>query len=68
MLNFVTAYLAYVTTSASRIAERAGSDDGATAVEYGLMIALVAAVIVVAISALGGTLTGVFNSVVSAID
>jgi pilus assembly protein Flp/PilA len=65
MLNLVIGYLA---TSASRIARRDGSDNGATAVEYGLMIALVAAVIVVAVTALGGTLSGIFNSVVSAIS
>jgi pilus assembly protein Flp/PilA len=65
MLNVVIAYLA---TSTSRIAQRDGSDNGATAVEYGLMIALVAAVIVVAVTALGGALTGIFNSVVSGID
>jgi pilus assembly protein Flp/PilA len=65
MLNLVIAYFA---TSASRITERAGSDDGATAVEYGLMIALVAAVIVVAVTALGDTLTGIFDNVVAAIS
>jgi pilus assembly protein Flp/PilA len=42
-------------------------DEGATAVEYGLMVALIAAVIVVAVTALGGKLTGIFNSVTSAI-
>jgi pilus assembly protein Flp/PilA len=64
MLNLVIAYFA---SSASRIAGRTGSDDGATAVEYGLMIALVAAVIVVAVTALGGKLTGIFSAVTSAI-
>ncbi|MDQ1652697.1 MAG: Flp/Fap pilin component [Cryptosporangiaceae bacterium] len=59
MLNLVVAYFAAI---ASRATSRA-SDEGATAVEYGLMIALVAAVIVVAVTALGGTLTGIFNSV-----
>jgi pilus assembly protein Flp/PilA len=38
-------------------------DRGATAVEYGLMVALVAAVIVVAVAALGSKLKTVFNSV-----
>ncbi|MDQ1644916.1 MAG: Flp/Fap pilin component [Cryptosporangiaceae bacterium] len=60
MLNLVVAYFAAI---ASRATSRATSDEGATAVEYGLMIALVAAVIVVAVTALGGTLTGIFNSV-----
>jgi pilus assembly protein Flp/PilA len=38
-------------------------DCGATAVEYGLMVALIAAVIVVAVTALGDKLKTVFNSI-----
>ena len=38
-------------------------DRGATAVEYGLMVALIAAVIVTAVTALGGKLTTLFNTV-----
>ncbi len=38
-------------------------DRGATAVEYGLMVALIAAVIVVAVAALGTKLNGIFNSI-----
>ena len=38
-------------------------DRGATAVEYGLMVALIAAVIVVAVTALGGKLKTVFNDI-----
>lgn len=37
-------------------------DRGATAVEYGLMVGLIAVVIIVAVVALGGTLEGVFQS------
>ena len=40
---------------------------GATAVEYGLMVALIAVVIIVAVSALGGNLTSIFNSTASAV-
>jgi pilus assembly protein Flp/PilA len=40
-------------------------DRGATAVEYGLMVALIAAVIVIAVTAIGTKLTSVFNGVVS---
>jgi pilus assembly protein Flp/PilA len=40
-------------------------DDGATAVEYALMVSLIAAVIVIAVTALGTKLTSIFNSVVS---
>ncbi|MFI8695064.1 Flp family type IVb pilin [Dietzia maris] len=38
-------------------------DRGATAVEYGLMIGLIAVVIIVAVVALGGNLTEMFESV-----
>ena len=38
-------------------------DGGATAVEYGLMVALIAAVIVVAVTALGSKLKTVFNGI-----
>ncbi|QDG67831.1 Flp family type IVb pilin [Pseudarthrobacter sp. NIBRBAC000502772] len=38
-------------------------EKGATAVEYGIMVALIAVVIIVAVSSLGGTLTGLFESV-----
>jgi len=37
------------------------SERGATAVEYGLMVALIAAVIVVAVAALGPTVSGIFT-------
>ena len=40
---------------------------GATAVEYGLMVALIAVVIIVAVTAIGTGLTGMFNSVASKI-
>ena len=42
-------------------------EDGATAVEYGLIIALIAAVIVVVVAALGTKITGAFQKVVNAI-
>ena len=38
-------------------------DRGATAVEYGLMVALIAAAIVVTVSALGGGLSGLFDRI-----
>ncbi len=37
------------------------NEEGASAVEYGLLVALIAAVIVTAVIALGGTLSGIFN-------
>jgi len=39
------------------------SEKGATAVEYGIMVALIAVVIIVAVSLLGGTLTDMFQGV-----
>ena len=39
------------------------SDKGATAVEYGLMVALIAAAIVTTVTALGGGLNSLFTSV-----
>ena len=38
-------------------------EEGATAVEYGLLVALIAGVIILTVVALGGTLEGVFSDV-----
>ncbi len=38
-------------------------EKGATAVEYGIMVALIAVVIIIAVSTLGGTLTTLFEDV-----
>jgi pilus assembly protein Flp/PilA len=38
-------------------------EKGATAVEYGIMVALIAVVIIVAVSLLGGNLQAMFNNV-----
>ena len=38
-------------------------DRGATAVEYGLLVGLIAVVIIVAVQLLGGTLTDIFSGV-----
>ena len=40
---------------------------GATAVEYGLMVALIAIVIIVAVTLLGKNLSSIFNSTASAV-
>jgi len=42
-------------------------DEGATAVEYGLMVALIAAVIIGTVQAIGGTLNDVFTDVNTAL-
>ena len=43
------------------------SDRGATAVEYGLMVALIAVVIIVAVAAIGTNLNTMFNKVATSI-
>jgi pilus assembly protein Flp/PilA len=49
-------------------AARLNSDDrGATAVEYGLMVALIAAAIVATVTLLGTTLNTLFTTVTTAI-
>ena len=53
---------------AQRRAELAGSRDrGATAVEYGLIVALIAVVIIVAVALLGRNLLDTFNTVASSV-
>jgi pilus assembly protein Flp/PilA len=41
------------------------SEDGVTAIEYGLIAALIAVAIIAAVSAVGGSLTQLFNTVSS---
>jgi len=43
-------------------------EDGPTAVEYGVMLALIVAVCAVAISALGTSVSGTFSSVSSSVS
>jgi len=43
------------------------NDRGATAVEYGLMVALIAIVIIVAVSLLGSNLSSLFNTVATSV-
>ena len=43
------------------------SERGATAVEYGLMVALIAIVIIGAVTLLGGNLNSMFNQVASSV-
>ena len=42
-------------------------DKGATAVEYGLLVALIAAVIVAVVATLGTQISGAFRTVVNAL-
>ena len=45
----------------------ARKDRGATAVEYGLMVGLIAVVIIVAVGLLGGKLKDLFNGITGAL-
>ena len=42
-------------------------ESGATAIEYGLIVALIAVVIIAAVTAIGGTLQGTFEDVDAAL-
>ncbi|OOP61121.1 pilin protein [Arthrobacter sp. SRS-W-1-2016] len=52
--------LTFFSNAASRIRR---DEKGATAVEYGIMVALIAVVIIVAVTALGGTVKNTFSQV-----
>jgi pilus assembly protein Flp/PilA len=41
-------------------------EKGATAVEYGLLVALIAAFIILSVTALGGKIKGAFDKIVNA--
>ena len=43
------------------------NDDGATAIEYGLIAGLIAVVIIAAVTLLGGDIAGVFTGISDAI-
>jgi pilus assembly protein Flp/PilA len=51
-----------------RLVNRRDNERGASAVEYGLLVAAIAAVIVVIVFALGRLVRGGFNSTCSSID
>jgi pilus assembly protein Flp/PilA len=54
----------FVAKFQARLATR---EQGATAVEYGLMVALIAIVIIGAVTLLGGNLNTLFNKVASSV-
>lgn len=70
MLNLLTspqlAFITALTWVRSRFDAR--DETGATAVEYGLMVALIAAVIVVGVTALGKELNNLFKSTCQTIN
>ena len=52
--------LAFFSNAAARVRR---DEKGATAVEYGIMVALIAVVIIVAVTFLGGSLTATFDKI-----
>lgn len=60
MSQFITKFV-----SAARALE--SDESGATAVEYGLLVALIAAVIILVVQALGQQIAAAFQSVVDAL-
>jgi pilus assembly protein Flp/PilA len=61
MLNYFVALVTALTQRLDR------GDRGATAVEYGLMVALIAAVIIGAVTLIGTNLNNLFNTVAGAL-
>ena len=60
-IRYVPFWLATMLDRATHLRD----EDGATAVEYGVMVALIAAVIIVAVTALGDQVKGAFCTVVT---
>ena len=68
MLNLVTNPLATIVTLYSLAEERLEREEkGATAVEYGLMVGLIAVVIIAAVTLLGQDLKALFESITAKI-
>ena len=59
--------LRYVVYVQNLITQPLRRDEGASAVEYGLLVALIAAVVVTAVTLIGTNLNSVFNKVANAI-
>jgi len=51
----------------TKLYDRARSDEGATAVEYGIMVAAIAVAILLTVFALGGQINTLFQTVTTAI-
>lgn len=65
-MNAVSAYLVTMLSFVSdRLDDR--KDRGATAVEYGLLVGLIAVVIIAVVTALGGRLQAMFQAIVTAL-
>ncbi len=64
MINLYTALTTLIAVTKDRLEHE---EKGATAVEYGLMVGLIAVVIIVAVRALGVNLQVLFNDIVAAL-
>jgi pilus assembly protein Flp/PilA len=65
MNRAVAYFLAYMYTAQARFQNR--EERGATAVEYGLLVGLIAVVIIVAVTLLGTRLNALFTQIAGAI-
>ncbi len=64
----MNAFAAYIATMVSVVTGRFESRDrGATAVEYGLLVGLIAVVIIAVVTALGGQLQAMFQAILTAL-
>lgn len=57
--------IATLKTLGFNLKSRLHQEKGATAVEYGIMVGLIAVVIIIAVTALGTNLTALFNTISS---
>lgn len=55
--------IATIQTLGFTMKDRLRNEKGATAVEYGIMVGLIAVVIIIAVTALGTNLTNLFTSI-----
>ncbi len=56
--------LMFLASMQNFLAQRLKSDRGATAVEYGLIVALIAGVIILAVTVMGTTISNAFQNVI----
>ncbi len=61
-------FLHLYATLTSFLATRRDDEEGATAVEYGLIVALIAVFLITALTAMGLSLEGIFEAISAALD
>ncbi|NEK94129.1 Flp family type IVb pilin [Modestobacter muralis] len=65
VIAFYATLSSFVSTAADRLKRE---EKGATAVEYGLMVGLIAVAIIAAVALLGDNLTDLFNGIAGEVD